>query len=131
VTALPFLSPEWFAKVADLVAEHGAAPGQTDVLMNVVVTGDPSGAERRWHMGAQGGRAMWGEGLVDQADVTLTTDYATAKDVFVAGDAAAGMTAFLSGKVVVQGDLTKLMLVQAQGGGPSPELHREIRAITA
>jgi SCP-2 sterol transfer family len=130
VTAYPFLSPEWFSKVAELVEEHGAAPGQTDVLMNVVVTGDPSGTERRWHMGARDGRAMWGEGLLERADVTLTTDYETAKDVFVAGDPAAGMTAFLSGKVTVQGDLTKLMLVQAQGGGPPPELHDEIRAIT-
>jgi hypothetical protein len=128
---MPFLSPEWFAKVAQLVEEHGAAPGQTDVLMNVVVTGAPSEGERRWHMGAQGGRAVWGEGLAERADVTLTTDYATAKDVFVAGDAAAGMTAFLSGRVTVQGDLTKLMLLQAQGGGPSPELQEEIRAITA
>ncbi len=41
------------------------------------------------------------------------------------------MTAFLSGKVTVQGDLTKLMLLQAQGGGPSTELQDEIRAITA
>jgi hypothetical protein len=131
VTALPFLSPEWFVKVAELVAEHGAAPGQSDVVMNVVVTGDPSGGERRWHMGAQGGQAMWGEGLVDKADVTLRTDYVTAKDVFVAGDATAGMTAFLTGKVTVQGDLTKLMLLQAQGGGPSPELQAEIRSITA
>ena len=131
MTALPFLSPEWFVKVAELVEEHGAAPDQTDVVLNVVVTGDPSGGERRWHMGAQGGRAMWGEGLLDRADVTLTTDYDTAKDVFVAGDPAAGMTAFLSGKVTVQGDLTKLMLLQAQGGGPSPELQDEIRSITA
>jgi hypothetical protein len=127
---MPFLSPEWFARVAELVEEHGAAPGQSDVVMNVVVTGDPSGVERRWHMGAQDGRAMWGEGLLERADVTLTTDYATAKEVFVAGDAAAGMTAFLSGKVTVQGDLTKLMLLQATGGGPSPELQDEIRAIT-
>ncbi len=88
MTALPFLSPEWFAKVAELVEEHGAAPpGQTDVVMNVVVTDDPGGGERRWHMGAQDGRAIWGEGLLERADVTLTTDYATAKDVFVAGDA--------------------------------------------
>jgi hypothetical protein len=125
------LSPEWFSKVAELVERHGNATGQSDVVMNVVVTGDPSGAERKWHMGAQGGQAMWGEGLLERADITLTTDYATAREVFVSGDAAAGMTAFLSGRVTVQGDLTKLMLVQAQGGGPSPELQDEIRAITA
>jgi hypothetical protein len=125
------LSPEWFSRVAELVERHGDATGHSDVVMNVVITDVPSDAERKWHMGAQGGRAMWGEGLLERADVTLTTDYATAREVFVSGDAAAAMTAFLSGRVTVQGDLTKLMLVQAQGGGPSPELQDEIRAITA
>ena len=57
-----------------------------------------------------------GQGLVDDADVTLTTDYATAKDVFVSGNQQAGMQAFMAGKVKVQGDMTKLMAGQ-QGGG--------------
>jgi hypothetical protein len=128
--AYPFLSPEWFTKVAQLVEERGERPGHGDVLMNIVVN-DPAGGERHMHMGARDGRPMWGEGLVDGADVTLRTDYETARDVFVSGDQQAGMTAFMTGKVTVQGDLTKLLAVQAQGGGPSAELQDEIRAITA
>jgi putative sterol carrier protein len=50
--------------------------------------------------------------------VTLTTDYATARDVFVSGNQAAGMQAFMAGKVKVQGDMTKLMAAQG-GGGPA------------
>jgi hypothetical protein len=131
VTAYPFLSPEWFAKVAELVEARGETPDQGEVLMNIVVTDDPSGVERQMHMGAKDGRPMWGEGLAERADVTLTTDYETARDVFISGDQQAGMTAFMTGKVKVQGDLTKLMAVQAQGGVPSAELQHEIRSITA
>jgi hypothetical protein len=125
-----FLSTEWFTQVAQLVQQSGERPGHGDVLMNIVVS-DPAGGERHMHMGAREGRPMWGEGLVDRADVTLRTDYETARDVLVSGDQQAGMTAFMTGKITVQGDLTKLLVVQAQGGGPSAELQEEIRAITS
>jgi hypothetical protein len=112
-----FLSDEWFATVRQLMDEHGAeAPAHQNMLMNLVVTDSPWG-ERELHMGARDGKGDMGQGLVDDADVTLTTDYATAKDVFVSGNQQAGMQAFMAGKVKVQGDMTKLMMAQ-QGGGP-------------
>ena len=114
-----FLSDEWFAVVDQLAAEHGAeAPGGTDVVMNVTVTDTPFGAERHLHIGAEDGRGRWGLGHVDGADLQLTTDYATAREVFVAGDPAAGMQAFMSGKVKVQGDMAKLLAAQAAGAAP-------------
>ena len=85
-------------------------------MVNLVVTDTPFGEERQMHMGAQDGKGHWGIGLKENADVTLTTDYATAKDVFVSGNQQAGMQAFMAGKVKVQGDMTKLMMSQ-QGGG--------------
>ena len=63
-----------------------------------------------------------GIGLLDDADVTLTTDYGTAKDVFVSGNQQAGMQAFMAGKVKVQGDMTKLMM-SGQGGGGNEALN--------
>ena len=116
----PFLSDEWFAAVDQLVDEHGAeAPSSTDILMNLTITETPFGSERQIHMGAKQGKALWGLGHVDGADLQLTTDYATAKDVFVSGDPTAGMQAFMSGKVKVQGDMAKLMAAQAGGAAPS------------
>ena len=112
-----FLSDEWFTNVAALMAEHGAdAPSTQSMMLNMVVTDTPWG-EREMHMGSVEGKAEMGPGHADGADVTLTTDYATAKDVFVSGNQQAGMQAFMSGKVKVQGDMTKLMMSQ-QGGGP-------------
>ena len=83
------------------------------------------------HMGARDGRGHWGIGQLDDADVTLTTDYVTAKDVFVSGNPQAGMQAFMAGKVKVQGDMTKLMMAQ-QGGGPggNQALQEAIQGIT-
>ncbi len=125
-----FLSDDWFAIVEKLVEEHGAdAPAQANVMVNLVITETPFGDERQMHMGAREGKGHWGIGHASDADVTLTTDYATAKQVFVSGDPNAGMQAFMQGKVRVQGDMAKLMASQ-QGGG-NPALQEAIQGVTA
>jgi len=117
VATYPFLSDDWFKAVEQLVLHHGAdAPAQTEIVMNLTITGTPYG-DREMHMGAKDGKGSFGTGHVPDADVTLTTDYDTAREVFVAGDPAAGMQAFMAGKVKVQGDMAKLMAAQAGGVG--------------
>ena len=97
-----FLSDDWFAIVEKLVEQHGAdAPASANVMVNLVVTDTPFGDERQMHMGARDGKGHWGIGHEPDADVTLTTDYATAKQVFVSGDPNAGMQAFIDRKSVV------------------------------
>jgi hypothetical protein len=131
VSKHPFLSDEWFAAVEQLVDEHGAdAPAGHPVVVNVVVTDTPFGDERHMHMGAKDGKGEMGIGLTDDADVTLTTDYGTAKDVFVSGNPQAGMQAFMAGKVKVQGDMTKLMMSQGGGAGGNQALSDAIQSIT-
>ena len=115
-----FLSDEWFEVVEKLVEEHGAdAPPQANVVVNLVIIETPFGDERKMHMGARDGKGEWGVGHTADADVTLTTDYATAKQVFASGDPNAGMQAFMQGKVRVQGDMAKLMASQQGGGNPA------------
>jgi putative sterol carrier protein len=71
-------------------------------------------------------------GHLDAPDVTFTADYATVKAVFVEGDPQAGMQAFMSGKIKVQGDMTKLMAMQASGPDPVRlEAMGKIREMTA
>lgn len=114
----PFLSDDWFTEVATLLVEHGnEAPAHAQLKMNLVVTETPFDTDVDFHMGAEDGTALMGPGHLDPADLTLTTDYVTAKEVFVSGNPQAGMQAFMAGKVKVQGDMTKLMAAQA-GGGP-------------
>jgi hypothetical protein len=111
-----FLSDEWFAVVEKLVEMHGAdTPGTIDVVTNVVVIDTPFGAERHLHMSSRSGVGHVGIGHADDADATVTTDYETAKEMFVSGDPSAAMQAFMAGKVRIQGDLAKMMAAQAAG----------------
>ena len=127
-----FLSDGWFDEVKKLVAEHGGeAPAHAAMKMNLVVIETPFDDDVEFHMGAEDGKPLMGKGHLDPADLTLTTDYATAKEVFVAGNPQAGMQAFMAGKIKVQGDMTKLM--QMQQGQPDPlaaEVASRIKDIT-
>jgi putative sterol carrier protein len=128
----PFLSDEWFSQAEQLVAAHTPeAPAQANVRINLVITDTPFDQDVQMHMGAKDGKGEWGKGHTDGADVTLTTDYGTAKEIFVSGNPQAGMQAFMAGKVKVQGDMAKLMAAQ-QGAGPgNPALSQALQDITA
>ena len=133
MTKYAFLSDEWIAGVEGLVAQHAgdvATGPMGNVLVNLVVTDTPFGADRQFHMGTADGKAVMGGGHRDGADVTLTTDYPTAKEVFIANNPQAGMQAFMAGKVKVQGDMTKLMMAQGGGGGGNPALQTAIQEMT-
>lgn len=116
----PFLSDDWFAIVDRLVEEMGAeAPAQADLVMNLVVTDTPFGAERHLHVGARNGRGHWGIGHAADADLAVTTDYETAREILLSGDPQAGLNAFMSGRVRIQGDLAKLLNATQAGGAPA------------
>ena len=126
-----FLSEGWFGEVKTLIDQHGTGEGPSqDIMVNLVVTETPFEADKEMHMGSQGGNPNWGDGHVDAADVTLTLDYDTAKNIFISGDQQAGMQAFMSGKIKVQGDMTKLMMMQQGGNSGNPELQKAIQEIT-
>lgn len=114
MTKHAFLSDDWFAAVRGLQAEHtDAVPPGISVRMNLNITGMPSDGDRRMHMTTRDGTADWGEGLLPEADVTLTLGYDVAKEMFVAGNPQVAVEAFLAGRIVIQGDLTRLMELQA------------------
>ncbi len=72
-------------------------------------------------------------GHVDSPDVTLTLDYQTARAIFVEGTADAAMSAFMQGKVRVEGDLAKLIATLQQvspGAFDASEVQRRIKEIT-
>ena len=124
----PFLSDEWFSAAEKLIEEHGAgAPPSANVCMNLEV--DNGGEVITFHMGSRDGATLFGKGHDDSADVTLSTDMETARKVFVEADQQAGMQAFMSGKVKVQGDMMKLMSAQGGGGG-NPALTDALQSIT-
>jgi hypothetical protein len=132
VPAYPFLSDDWLREVRRIVDEHVIEVHESiDVRINLTVTGTPFGDDRRIHIAVQRGTADWSAGHVDGADLALTTDYATAREIFLAGDPQAALQAFMEGKVKIQGDLTKLMAAQASGAVPgAPGLAGALTAVT-
>jgi hypothetical protein len=132
----PFLSDEWMAE-ANAIRERHA--GKTDKVkgsfrINQVVTGVPFGdGTVESYLDTSSGDVVMELGRLDEPDVTVTTDYATAKAIFVDQDQAAGMQAFMTGKITVQGDMMKLMALQAAmpNDAVSQQIAEEIKGITA
>ena len=130
-----FLSDEWLAAAKQIREEYAGkspAPAHT-VRMNQVITEVPFGEGTiNAHLDTSGGDVSMDTGHLDDADLTVTLDYATAKAILVDGNPQAGMQAFMAGKIKVQGDMTKMMAMQS--GTPDPtqaEIAAKIKEITA
>jgi hypothetical protein len=108
------------------------APAAHVVKMNQIITDVPFGEGTvNAHMDTTSGEMEMDTGHIDGADVTVTLDYDTAKAIFVEGNPQAGMQAFMSGKIKVQGDMTKLMAMQSGAADPvADELAKKIAEIT-
>lgn len=109
----PFLSDQWLAEVR-LLDEATSTRVTTPVGLNLVVKETPFGEDRKLHVSADQEGTSWDLGLLEKADVTLTLDYVTARAVFLGGSPTAGLEAFMSGKIVIQGDLGKLIVMQQE-----------------
>jgi hypothetical protein len=124
-----FLSDEWFDAVEALRDEAPEPPAAVkDLKVNVVVAGGPDG-DREIHMAG----GQFERGLVDAAPTKLTVPYDVARAMFIDGNQQVGMQAFMTGQIKVEGDMTKLMAMQA-AGGPTAEqqaFQEKVKALTA
>ena len=123
----PFLSPEWM-EAAKAVREKYADQSSEitiSVRMNQVITDAPFGdGEVKLFLDTSSGSLVMEPGELETPDLTLTTDYDTAKKIFVDQDQAAGMQAFMAGKIKVQGDMMKMMAMQT--GMPQDDIAKTI-----
>jgi putative sterol carrier protein len=132
----PFLSDEWMAEAREIRAKYAdqVPPVTTVIKINQVITDVPFGdGEVKSYLDTSSGSLEMELGELDDADATVTTDYATAKAMFVEQDQAVAMQAFMAGKIKVQGDMMKMMAMQT--AIPSNEftetIAEEIKAITS
>jgi hypothetical protein len=110
-----FLTDDWFEAAKAIYDEHGkGVKPPFAIRMQQIVTDVPWGGEVRTFIDTSGDEPRMEKGEIDKPDVTMTVDYVTAKKLFVDQDQAAAMQAFMSGKIKVAGDMTKLMMMQAQ-----------------
>lgn len=131
----PFLSADWIAAAKEIRAKYeGQHPPITaSIRMNQVITDVPfDDGEIKAYVDTSSGELVMDLGELDTADLTVTTDWATAKAIFVLQDQSVGMQAFMSGKIKVQGDMMKMMAMQTSM--PNDEITQkiaeEIKAIT-
>jgi putative sterol carrier protein len=132
----PFLSDEWMQAVREIREKYAdSVPEVTAVIrINQVITDVPFGdGEINSYIDTSSGQMSMELGALDEADATVTTDYATAKALFVDQDQAATMQAFMGGKIKVQGDMMKLMAMQTAipSNEVTDKISDEIKAVTA
>ena len=135
-TAYPFLSPDWMnaaRALRETMPRPDTAP-PVAVRMNLVVTDTPFDADVQGHVDTTDGEVVIEDGHLDGPDLTVTVDYATARAIFIDQDAAAAMQAFMGGRIKVDGDLTKMLAMQASAAAPDANaqaLADALRDITA
>ena len=135
-TAYPFLSPDWMNAARTLretMPRPDTAP-PVAVRMNLVVTDTPFDADVQGHVDTTDGEVVIEDGHLDGPDLTVTVDYETARAIFIDQDAAAAMQAFMGGRIKVDGDLTKMLAMQASAAAPDANaqaLADALRDITA
>lgn len=129
-----FLSDEWIEAahaIREGLGDSTPAPTQ-QVQVNLTIKSAPFGdGVVQAHLDTTGEGIVIGQGHLDGAATTVTTDYETARSVFIEQDQQAAMAAFMSGKVQISGDMTKMMMLMQ--GAPDPaavEIAARIKAIT-
>jgi putative sterol carrier protein len=136
MASYPFLSDEWLDEARKIREEYAGKtpPIAHSVKMNLVVTSVPfSDEDINAHMDTSSGELQLDTGHLDAPDLTVTVDYDTAKAILIEGNPQAGMQAFMAGKVRVEGDMAKLMMLQSQPAAQDPtaaEMAAKLRAIT-
>jgi hypothetical protein len=130
--AYPFLSDEWMDEARRIREElRGQVPaGEHPVKLNQIITEVPFGEGTvNAHLDTSGGELELEVGHLEDAEVTITLDYVTARAVFV--DPQSAVQHFMAGKIKVQGDMTKLLtIVQAPPESMAGEAQRRIAEIT-
>jgi putative sterol carrier protein len=116
-----FLSPEWEIAAESLHDSNTAdAPDGISFSMNVTITPTPFG-DKVLSISAHDGVARVDKEHLEIADVTVKTDYETAYKLFLEGEMNIVLSAMLEGKIVVSGDVAKL-LSMAANSQPMPSM---------
>jgi SCP-2 sterol transfer family len=113
----PFLSDDWFAEAARIFQEIAppVPAAIQDLVINLRVKGAPNGdVEARLAAG------QLQKGFGAGAPTTLTLPYDVARKMMVENDPNAAMQAFMSGQIQIEGDMSRVMAMQA-AGPPGPE----------
>jgi len=124
-----FMSDEWFKKVDELIAAAGdlKIPEPMRIAkVNITVKG--ANGDKQVHMKD----GLFQQGHEPSFTTSLTVPEDIARKIFVHGDAAAGVQAFLEGIITVEGDLAQVVAMQTvEPSAQQMRLAQQIAGITA
>ncbi len=129
-----FLSPEWISAAKDIRENYKdtVSPAALEVTMNLEITDTPfQETELKAYLDAREGKLIIDLGQLDTVDVSVKLDYDTCKAVLIDGNGDAALQAFMTGKIMVEGDVAKLLAYQTTP--PSQvqlEITEKLREIT-
>ncbi|CAB4367952.1 MAG: hypothetical protein F2916_03965 [Actinobacteria bacterium] len=131
-----FLSESWIEAARDIRHRYSGDVPAIDVIIriNVVTTKVPFGdGTISAYIDTSNGSLEMELGSIEESDLTVTTDYETARKLFVEQDPTASMQAFMGGRIKVDGDITRLMVMQTSlpQTDTTAAVAAEIKAITA
>ena len=131
-----FLSESWIEAARDIRHRYSGDVPLIDVVVriNVITTKVPFGEGTiSAYIDTSNGSLEMELGSIEESDLTVTTDYETARKLFVEQDPTASMQAFMAGRIKVEGDITRLMVMQTSlpQTDKTDAVAAEIKAITA
>ncbi|MFZ5723186.1 MAG: SCP-2 sterol transfer family protein [Pseudomonadota bacterium] len=125
-----FMTDAWFTEVEKLIAAAGdlqAPAAIQDLVLNVTVTGTAEGDK---DMSIVGGKFARGHNASAPTKMILPVDLA--QRIFIDNDQSAGMQGFMSGQIKIEGDMSRLMVMNTvQPSAPQKALQAQIKGITA
>ena len=132
----PFLSEAWINAARDIRHKYADSVPTIEALVriNVITTKVPFGEGNiNAYINTSEGSLDMELGQLESPDLTITTDYDTARQLFVDQDPTASMQAFMGGRIKVEGDITRLMMLQTTLQQPLrrllPSLHYAVASL--
>lgn len=112
MSAHPFLSPEWIEAARAIRADVADRIPDPDVPLraNVVITDTPfESGDVLGYIDSSDGSILLELGELEEPELTVTTDYTTAQALFVSQDVNKIMESFMTGKILITGDVSRIL----------------------
>ena len=125
----PFLSPQWIAAAHTIREEYldQLPPPQIPMRANVVITETPfESGEVLGFIDTTEGSTQLEVGHLDEPELTIRVDYTTAHALFITQDTQKLMEAFFGGRILVTGDVSKILSLTPPTDPAQVELGVEI-----
>jgi hypothetical protein len=107
-----FLSPEWLTEFRTITEQLNVEPLKVEMVlrMNQIISGCPFQDEPlQAFLDTSSGALVLDLGVLENPDLTIALDYETAKALFVEFNPQRAIESFVAGKILVTGDMTKLL----------------------